>query len=296
MTVFAMVTTERSRRYTEFALQSFFAATPLSPSDRFVLIDNDSTYTIPSSVSPLPIEIIRNARPRSFAENANAAAGLAIGAKTDLFFLNNDIIFSPRWYAPVIEAPQNALLVPLSNREIQYTLPRSDGAAFSLSMTMELESYLGHEQEFVQISERHRAEASKAVPFLRVLCAPFYAVRIPLGALETIGAFDTRYGVGGAEDYDYCLRAHLADFSVCYLQRSYLLHFGGRSIQAQSGEPDFIRTFREKWGSRLTRVVFDDDTAALEEERIPRYDYQKDGFARLVRELATAHVDVRLPL
>ncbi len=296
MTLYAMVSTESSKRYTDFALESFFAATALAPDDRFTLIVNDGCYEPPQSLRGAAIEVLYNQRPLSFAENANLAAVRARTLSSDLFFLNNDIIFSSGWNATVKDAPPDALLVPLSNREMQYTLPLGSESAFTLRMRMELDEYLGHERDFAHIAELHEKEARGAAPFLAVLCAPFYAVRVPLAVINDVGAFDTRDGVGGAEDYDYCLRAHLAGYAVGYLQRGYLLHFGGRSIQASGqSEPTFIGIFRDKWGGRMTRVVFDDASTVIEEENVPRYDYQKEGFGRLVRELAPLP-PIRLPL
>lgn len=285
MTLFAMVTTEKSTPYTAYALRSFFEHTPFTGADTFLLIDNDGTFSLTEEQQGYPIELYTSDKRRSFAENANLAAARALKDDHDLAFLNNDVIFSAGWFAPVAKAP-TAVLVPLSNREIQYSLPEN-GEMFSLSMRMELDEYLGHEQAFAQIAERHQQDSATSSPYLSVLCAPFFAVFLPRIALRRIGGFDVRFGTGGGEDYDYCIRCHVAGIPVFYMQHSYLLHFGGRSISLEGGaEPAFIGIFREKWGQVLTRLIFDDSPEAMSDMAVPKYNYQKEGFARLIKELS----------
>src|SRR5579883_3065079 len=65
------------------------------------------------------------------------------------------------------------------------------------------------------------------------------------------------------EDFDYCLRCHLAGFRVQFALDSYFLHFQGKSSwrgpesleQRASRELAWTRVFRDKWGGRLLELV-----------------------------------------
>jgi GT2 family glycosyltransferase len=288
MAVFAMVTTKKSASYTVWALRTFFAHTPLTNDDRFILIDNDGGYELPADCALFPVELLVNKKPLSFAANVNQMAQQALDLNTALYFLNNDVIFSRDWIVDFL-APLDVALVPISNREVQYTLPRVDSTVpFTCPMRMELEDYLGHEREFDRIAEIHRERSALVSRYLPVLCAPFFVVKLPPAVLSRLGAFDLRFGVGGGEDYDYCLRTHLAGFSVAFVQRSFVLHFGAKSISVASGadvEPFFVTEFRNKWGDRATKMIFDDRPGVLEELGIRRDDFQRQGFTSVIDQL-----------
>ena len=92
---------------------------------------------------------------------------------------------------------------------------------------------------------------------------PFFCVRIPQQVAQAVGNFDERFGKAGGEDYDYCLRAYLAGFSVQFALRSYLLHFGGKStysgaesdVEQTAREEKFRSEFRQKWGDGLADLI-----------------------------------------
>ena len=100
MNVSGMVTTRPSHAYTACALASFFQTTPFGADDRFVLIDNDGTYGPPPDAWP-QVTYLANPVPYGFAANVNQVLRLARACGADLFFLNNDLIFTPGWFAPL---------------------------------------------------------------------------------------------------------------------------------------------------------------------------------------------------
>lgn len=268
--VFAMVTTSGSASYTPHALASFFKHTPLRPEDRFYLIDNDGDY----SASSYPrCELVKNDVPRGFAENANWAIEHALSAEADLFFLNNDIILTAGWLDPLLD-PSAGIVTPLSNREVQYAASvqilknQHIAELFCCSMTMGLEEYLGHEASLDAIVATHRRTSQG---FLPVLALPFFCVKLPYAVMRAVGPFDTSFGRGGGEDYDYALRAHLASFPVHYALGSYVLHFGGKSSWSGVETPDQQRTreahfrsvFRAKWGDALHDLILKEDASVI---------------------------------
>jgi glycosyltransferase involved in cell wall biosynthesis len=51
-----------------------------------------------------------------------------------------------------------------------------------------------------------------------------FCMLIAREVIDRIGYFDTRFGIGGFEDVDYCLRAHLAGFSSFISAKSLVIH------------------------------------------------------------------------
>jgi hypothetical protein len=310
MRVYAMVTTRASRDYTVAALQSFFTHTPLDASDLVCLIDNDGDWTEGLGLPPFPAgrcEVIRNHAPRSFAANANQAMKIASQRGADLFFLNDDLIFTPGWTAPFCGHPRT-VLSPLSNREVQYRLKIevSPGGAclsdFALRSQMTLAEYLGHEARFAAIAEAHVATAAGILP---IFTLPFFCIRIPLAVINEVGAFDESFGVAGGEDFDYCLRAWLCGFEVAFTLSSYLLHFGGRASWAggESGdarrarEAGFVERFIAKWGEELQKLAFNFDFKVEDKGRGVAAALNNKDFGTVVRTLAgTPLPEARIPL
>ncbi len=259
MKYFVMITTKRSDAYTDHALRSFFATTRLDPEDRFILIDNDHSFENYRLTQAKQVELQSNSAPLGFAENVNQVLRLSSAAKADLFILNNDMIFSRDWIVPLL-CQEPFIIAPLSNREVRY-----DTDFFSTQISMDLAQYVGHEAAFDKLVQAHRFKFNG---YLGVLVLPFFCVKIPWVIQNRLGCLDPAFGQGGGEDYDYCLRAYLAGYEIKYAMQSYLLHFGAKSFslggedKAAQAERElkFASVFLEKWGERLTHLVFSNDT------------------------------------
>jgi GT2 family glycosyltransferase len=251
-----MVTTRRSHRYTPYALESFFLTTPLDPDDRFYLIDNDGLddrglqdrFPRARAVSP--------ESPRGFAANVNHIMALAGEERADLFFLNNDLIFGEGWLSALM--PDDPIILsPLCNQQVTY---RVDGTPFPALMA--LEDYLGRESHLAAIVRYNRSqqEGIQVRPFI-----PFFCVKLPYSVYSRLGPLDEGFGVGGAEDNDYCLRAYLGGFQVAFARKSFVLHFAGKSTWHGAEDPAVTRqrdlkyraAFERKWGRRLRAFSLD---------------------------------------
>jgi O-antigen biosynthesis protein len=261
--LFAMITTKPSREYTGIALESFFQTTPLYGDERVLLIDNDASFGVLSKGQEAALELWVNPKPQGFAGNVNQALRRARSAKADLFMLNNDLLFTPGWSEPLMREV-NAILSPLSNREVQY-----EGGGFKWQNTLALNEVLSHRDHIPALIAAHR----KQMHGLRsVLSLPFFCIKIPLAVMESVGDLDEGFGMGGGEDNDYCLRAIEAGFPVCYAQESFVLHFSGRSTwagaeskQATEARVAHYRTyFEKKWGTRMRQIVLDEEMRLLE--------------------------------
>lgn len=243
--IFLMISTHKSQNYTLPSLNSLLKNTDLQPHDKVVIIDNDAS--LPDLEGA---RIVRNERPRSFAENANFGIGLSQILEDDLLVLNNDIIFTAGWLDYFIVEP-NSILIPYCNQNIQYS-----AKSLQLSFAMDLEEYAGRDEELEEIARAHRQQIADGPDVDTSPVMSFFCVYIPWKVARMVGNFDESFGRGGGEDVDYRLRALKAGVNVFYSRRCYLLHFGGKSTW-RSGEPadetrsaDVIyqRRFVEKWG------------------------------------------------
>ncbi|MCO6431114.1 MAG: glycosyltransferase family 2 protein [Deltaproteobacteria bacterium] len=261
-----MVTTRSSWEYTSYALKSFFRKTPLNEGEQVFLIDNDESFEEDASWFSPKLEIIKNRNPRSFAANVNQVMEIAKKRSADLFFLNNDVIFTDEWITPIQQYEGSAILSPLSNREVQYEIGN-----VKWSNTLKLSEYLGKEAVLREVVKHHK---QKAQGWRSVISLPFFCVKIPFDVYSAVGTLDESYGRGGAEDNDYCLRACLAGFEIKYALSSYVLHFSGKSTWAGGETPEetaercerFRAVFEEKWGPELAKLIIDADLSVIEKD------------------------------
>lgn len=269
--LFAMVTMAKSREYTRHALRSFFATTALREIDRVVLINNDDPNAREICEPFTGLEFRVREAPQGFAANVNSMIEEALASGADLYFLNNDIIFSDGWELPMLESDRS-ICAPISNREVEYAgsvvVPKTQviQQLFVFHGPMTLEQYLEAPRMFDAIADAHRRASTGK---MRVIVFPFYCVKLPLPVLQSVGKFDESYGVAGGEDYDYCLRAWLAGFDVHMTLGSILLHFWGKSTWSSGKEVDcdynkaFLEIFRAKWGEPLYRFVLCEDDSLI---------------------------------
>src|SRR6516164_5884398 len=148
MNIFGMITSGPAEAYTREALHTFFQHTSLRDRDQFFLIDNDQSFAAP----PNPrVRVLRNPAHLGFAANVNQVMRLAREHKADLFFLNNDLIFTPHWLPPLL-VRDPVVLSPLSNFQLPYPY-----ANFDCKPVLDLADYQGHEKDLDQIVYQHQA-------------------------------------------------------------------------------------------------------------------------------------------
>ena len=283
MNVFAMVSTEKSAEYTPYALKSFWEFTKIGADDEFYLIDNDGHFD-KSILKDYPlVKLKTNDAPKSFAENVNQIMSYAQTKQADIYFLNNDLIFTEGWFEP-IDKIKIGIISPVSNGEFQYKM---DG--FELLHFLSLEDYNSNKDKIAKIISKHKSTESGR---LRVLMFPFFAVKITYQAYSKIGILDESFGKGGAEDGDYCLRAHLKDVPIRFVKDSYLIHFSGRSTwQVESQEDEEARrfayedVFTRKWGAKLSRLAVLYDWGFLKEHKEAQVAFDSGDMKKVVQLL-----------
>ena len=237
---------------------------------------------------PLPclakIQLITNPQPQSFAANANQVIRYAAKANADAYFLNNDVIFTAGWLAPVAAEP-SAVVTPTSNQNFQYQV---EGFELKPVMTLEDTGPPG------AIPAACRAASNAAHRLYRSLQDEFLLCENPPWVYRSVGLFDTRFGMAGGEDDDYCIRTYLRGLRVLVAVRSYLLHFGGRSTwsgsetldQWRAREQNFIGIFQNKWGPTLTRFLLYRDPSILSRDPVLQAAQQRGDIPALFAAMA----------
>jgi len=282
--VFGMVTTSASRHYTPVALRSLFAHTPLGDDDRVILIDNDGDFALPDEVPAARITVVRPDTPQGFARNGNLLLAEARGRGADLFFLNNDLVFTSGWLDPLV-VDRRALLSPVSNAEVAHS-----AGALATQPAMDLSDYVGREADLEAIAGRHRATHQG---YKTAATVPFFCIKIPRAVYETVGEFDERFGKGGAEDRDYTVRAWIAGIPMEYALESYVLHFqgrltwrGGESREEQrQRDATYLEAFQAKWGPALTHAFLRGDWSLFRSNATLAEQIAQQQFTPVVRHL-----------
>lgn len=243
-TVFGIIDTKTSSKYTLKALESFFKHTKLSKDDEFVLVDNDAEWIQNyNHIAKIDVDkIIVNSEPKNTSYNINQIIQLGLDKEKDILIITNDVVFTPNWFNRLIP-DDRTISIPSCNQTHEYGIPHSlsieDFSNYGLLNTL-----------------AHRHHAFNSNPFER-LVMPTYVCRIPYEVAKVVGLFDDVFNVGG-EDVDYRIRALRAGFDVKYCS-SFLLHFNGKSSWNGVETPEQTRDrdiryrthFKQKWGEDL---------------------------------------------
>ncbi len=189
---------------TEDCLRSLAATLDGAPCE-IIVVDNASQDATPQACPALGRELFgprfqykRFAQNRNFGPACNAGAALAQGEY--LFFLNNDTVAKPGWYAPLVrdfsEFPNIACTGPLLSRPAQGPLGET---VQHLGVHMNPFCDVHHLYEGIPadspLAQRRR--------FFQVITAA--ALLLPAKLFRDAGGFDEAYR-NGFEDVDLCAR------------------------------------------------------------------------------------------
>ena len=283
-----MSTIRSSHFYTAYAVKSFFQFTKTDDTDEFLLIDNDGNNMDEFS-SNKEIDIKKNSIPLSFAENVNQGIAAAIKSKKNLVFLNNDIIFTKKWFEPLSSNSEN-ISIPVCNQLFQY---KSDCETLQLRPTMNFKDFNENYDLLNNIVTKHKIKFQHHQTFQAPLM-PFYCFKIPYKILNEIGYFDKSFGKCGGEDIDYRIRCAIKRYDVNFLVHSYLLHFHGKSTwdgnetkdEIEERNKTYTETFLRKWGKELTQIfILRRDFSDILEIKGLGHLFKQGKFGELIRKL-----------
>jgi GT2 family glycosyltransferase len=182
------------------------------------------------------VRVISNPENRFFAGGNNQ--GMRVARGEYIVLLNADTLVTPGWLEGLIACARRdsrvGLVGPYTNQAagLQVVWPpvyagKDDLPAWSRAWA------------------RDHAGRTRLVPWLIGVC-----LLIPRAVIEKIGFLDERFGPGGFEDYDYCLRVRLAGYEAAIAEDVYIHHFGGKgyvNMRYEDLRGGNRRIYWEKW-------------------------------------------------
>jgi GT2 family glycosyltransferase len=78
--------------------------------------------------------------------------------------------------------------------------------------------------------------------------------------IDAIGVLDERFGPGGYEDYDYCLRVKQAGYKIMVASDVFIYHIGGQGYKKNNLDYDVLRSqniqiFIDKWCKKALEIL-----------------------------------------
>jgi hypothetical protein len=160
------------------------------------------------------LRLIRNRENRFFAGGCNQGLARARGEYAVL--LNADTVVTPGWLESLVRRvkrdPTAGLAGPYTNRAAGPQRVEKPGYRSLKGL-----------DAFARRWAREHEGGRLDVPRLDGFC-----LLVKREVLDSVGLLDERFGPGGYEDYDYCLRARQAGWRLILVEEAYVHHEGGR--------------------------------------------------------------------
>lgn len=209
-----------------------------------IVVDNGSTDATREALEPLGEQLfgirfraVRLPENQGFARGCNAGARAAAGEA--LFFVNNDITFTPDWLPPLRQAlslPHVAAVGPLllyPDGTCQHC-----GVSFSPLYTL-CHLYEGFPGEHPALRRVHPLQALTGAALL-----------LPRAHFQEIGGFHEGYN-NGYEDLDLCLSLHSRGGKLRLAGQSRLYHHTSRTPGRFDRDRENAALFSSRWGSTV---------------------------------------------
>ena len=187
------------------------------------------------------VRVIHNAENRFFAAGNNQGVLAASGRYVIL--LNADTVVGPQWLSRLIRCAQRdsriGLVGPFTNVAVGAQLVARPGYA----------SVKTFPRFAVAWARRHDAQW-KEVHRLIGFC-----LLVTREVIAQVGLLDERFGPGGYEDYDYCLRVQQAGYKAALAEDVFVHHYGGKGYQKMDYDGQ-RRVNREILARKWSRFMF----------------------------------------
>ncbi len=206
-----------------------------------ILVDNGSTDGAGEFFDSVEEACVLHAE-----HNLGFAGGVNLGlahAEGHVVLLNSDTLLTPGW----LDRLEAALL---SDATIGMAGPMSNCAAgpqqingLSFADEAAIDAFA---EDWARKNTGHAREATRLVGF---------CMMIRDSALQRVGLFDERFGIGNFEDDDYCTRIRHAGYRLVIAEDSFVFHHGGRTFAGMGLEGTSFdqllaenrRRYEEKW-------------------------------------------------
>jgi GT2 family glycosyltransferase len=233
--------------FTEVAVASIREHTRM-PYEIIVIDNGSEPETLERLAQLQDVRIIYNAKNTGFAYGCNQ--GLAAARGTHVVLLNNDVVVTAGWLEALID--------------IQRRNP-------TVGMSAPYSNHVGGIQQiagvpYTEIADMHAYAANRCAELrgrsLRVNRAVGFCLCISRRVIDEIGGLDPRYGLGGFEDDDFCLRVRATGYEIALCADAFVHHFGEASFKANQLDASalFFRNkafFERRWGTVVNPLAPD---------------------------------------
>lgn len=188
--------------------------------DEVIVVDNGSEDGTAAGLRRYSwAKVVSHETNLGFAAGCNSGASVA--TRDVVIFLNNDTLLPSRWLDPLLD--------PFSDPAVGATGPRSNFVSGP-----QLVNDVGYDPsrmpELNRFARSWRESHRGLTTEVHRLVGFCLAVRRDL--LEELGGFDERFGLGGHEDDDLCLRISAAGRTLLIADASFVHHHGHRTFVA----------------------------------------------------------------
>lgn len=229
---------------------------------RLILIDNGSTdgtgqyLESLKSRDSLNVELIRNTENLGFVKAVNQ--GFKISKAPYVCILNNDTIAACGWLERMVDFAQ-------AHKDAGLINPRCNG-----HLDTPIETYA-------------RMLATYKGQYMEVNQCQGFCMLIKRELIDKIGYLDEAFVIGGFDDTDYSMRAHMAGYKSVCIYDAYVYHRMHATFNESGNRESLVKknrqTYYEKWGKHL-RVGFIISLDSLDIETISNIILFAYGLAR----------------
>lgn len=201
---------------------------------RIIVVDNGSEPETKRYLEDIKkergdrFELIRNEENVGFIKAVNQA--LEISGAPYVCIMNNDTVAASGWLERMIDFARTHKDVGLIN-------PQCDGHA-DIPIDVHARDLTSQKGAYMEMNQCHG-----------------FCMLVKREVIERIGHLDEQFGIGGYDDTDYSMRAHLAGYRCVAIKDSYVYHRLHTSFDKAGNREEWVRRNRkiyyDKWGKHL---------------------------------------------
>jgi GT2 family glycosyltransferase len=237
---------------TRQCLDSLFKYTPLDQCE-LIFVDNGSVDGTRDYLRQIQAEhketsstLIFNDDNLGFAKACNQ--GIRIATGDYILLLNNDVVLVEKWLQRLVQCaesdPRVGVVGPCTNQAVAQQV-------ISLPEDFTVERLPAFAAAIATKNAGYWIPAHRIIGFCML---------IKKEILHNVGMLDERFGPGGYEDFDFCLRVKQRGYQIIIASDVFLYHVGGQGYHHNNLDYDAlrkgnVRLFIAKWYNKVLRAL-----------------------------------------
>jgi GT2 family glycosyltransferase len=166
--------------------------------------------------------------------------GLAHSNGQIMAVLNNDLIFPPNWFSPIVDLLESDRSVGFAAPFLSYAGSSVQNVGKTFDTLVEMVAFAAY---FTHLNKAQMIYTNQVIG----ACLIFRR-----DLLNAIGGNDFWYGIGNFDDVDWCIRSRLAGYKIAVVGGSFVHHIGHASFlqapeQFNSSLENNQTKFERKW-------------------------------------------------